>query len=137
MTRNNLLARYNPEPGKLLNMGYRYTKDFLEQINISGQWPLGNGWYGVGRYNYSLRDSNAIESVAGLEYDAGCWQMRGVIQRVETATADANYALFFQLELGGLTSIGANPLSILQRNIPGYLSSGEIPNFYREQNYNQ
>lgn len=137
MTRNNLLARYNPEPGKLLNMGYRYTKDFLEQINISGQWPLGNGWYGVGRYNYSLRDSNAIESVAGLEYDAGCWQMRGVIQRVETATADANYALFFQLELGGLTSIGSNPLSILQRNIPGYLSSGEIPNFYREQNYNQ
>ncbi|MGV3582310.1 MAG: LPS-assembly protein LptD [Methylophilus sp.] len=137
MTRNNLLARYNPEPGKLLNMGYRYTKDFLEQINISGQWPLGNGWYGVGRYNYSLRDGNAIESVAGLEYDAGCWQMRGVIQRVETATADANYALFFQLELGGLTSIGSNPLSILQRNIPGYLSSGEIPNFYREQNYNQ
>ncbi|MGZ8269907.1 MAG: LPS-assembly protein LptD [Methylophilus sp.] len=137
MTRNNLLARYNPEPGKLLNMGYRYTKDFLEQINVSGQWPLGNGWYGVGRYNYSLRDGNAIESVAGLEYDAGCWQMRGVIQRVETATANANYALFFQLELGGITSIGANPLSILQRNIPGYLSSGEIPNFYREQNYNQ
>jgi LPS-assembly protein len=137
MTRNNLLARYNPEPGKLLNIGYRYTQDFLEQIDVSGQWPLGKGWYGVGRYNYSLRDGNIIESVAGLEYDAGCWQMRGVLQRVETATANANYALFFQLELGGLTSIGANPLSVLERNIPGYLSSGEIPNFYREQNYKQ
>jgi LPS-assembly protein len=137
MTRNNLLARYNPEPGKLLNMGYRYTKDFLEQINISGQWPLSNGWYGVGRYNYSLRDKNLIESVVGLEYDAGCWQMRGVIQRVETATANQNYALFFQLELGGLASVGSNPLSVLERNIPGYLSSGEIPNFYREQNYQQ
>lgn len=137
MTRSNMLARYNPEPGKLLNMGYRYTQNFLEQINVSGQWPLGNGWYGVGRYNYSLRDKNAIESLAGVEYDAGCWQARAVVQRVETATADANYGFFFQLELGGLASIGSNPLNLLRRDIPGYLSSGEIPSIYRQQNYNQ
>lgn len=137
MARSNLLARYNPEPGKLLNMGYRYTQNFLEQINVSGQWPLGNGWYGVGRYNYSIRDKNAIESLAGVEYDAGCWQARAVVQRVETATADANYGFFFQLELGGLASIGSNPLNLLRRDIPGYLSSGEIPNNYRQQNYNQ
>jgi LPS-assembly protein len=137
MARSNLLARYNPEPGKLLNMGYRYTQDFLEQINISGQWPLSNGWYGVGRYNYSIRDKNAIESLAGVEYDAGCWQARAVVQRVETATADANYGFFFQLELGGLASIGSNPLNLLRRDIPGYLSSSEIPNLYRQQNYNQ
>jgi LPS-assembly protein len=137
MTRSNLLARYNPEPGKLLNMGYRYTQNFLEQINVSGQWPLGKGWYGVGRYNYSIRDKNAIESLAGVEYDAGCWQARAVVQRVETATADANYGFFFQLELGGLASIGSNPLNLLRRDIPGYLSSGEIPSNYRQQNYNQ
>lgn len=135
MVRTNILARYNPEPGKVLNLGYRYTEQFLEQINMSGQWPLSRGWYGVGRMNYSLRDSNLIESIAGLEYDAGCWQARGVIQRVQTATADANYGLFFQLELGGLASIGANPLNILRRDIPGYLSSSEIPNIYRQQNY--
>jgi LPS-assembly protein len=137
LARSNLLARYNPEPGKLLNMGYRYTQDFLEQINVSGQWPLGNGWYGVGRYNYSIRDKNAIESLAGVEYDAGCWTARGVVQRVETATADANYGFFFQLELGGLASIGSNPLNLLRRDIPGFLSSSEIPNLYRQQNYNQ
>lgn len=135
MIRSNMLVRYNPEPGKLLNIGYRYTQDFLEQINLSGQWPIARGWYGVGRYNYSLRDKNLIESLAGLEYDAGCWQARTVIQRVETATADANYGLFFQLELGGLASIGSNPLNLLRRDIPGYLSSGEIPNFYRQQNF--
>jgi LPS-assembly protein len=137
LVRGNILARYNPEPGKLLNVGYRYTQDFLEQINVSGQWPLSRGWYGVGRYNYSVRDSRAIESLAGLEYDAGCWQARAVIQRVETATASANYGLFFQLELGGLASIGANPLNLLRRDIPGYLSSSEIPNIYRQQNYNR
>ena len=137
LVRGNILARYNPEPGKLLNVGYRYTKDFLEQINISGQWPLSRGWYGVGRINYSVRDSRPIESLAGLEYDAGCWQARTVIQRVETATAEANFGLFFQLELGGLASIGSNPLNLLRRDIPGYLSSSELPNIYRQQNYNR
>ena len=137
LVRGNILARYNPEPGKLLNIGYRYTQAFLEQFDVSGQWPLSRGWYGVGRYNYSVRESKPIEAVAGLEYDAGCWQARAVIQRVETATANANYGLFFQLELSGLASIGANPLNLLRRDIPGYLSSSEIPNIYRQQNYTQ
>ena len=137
LVRSNLLARYNPEPGKLLNAGYRYTENFLEQINVSGQWPLSRGWYGVGRTNYSIREKALIESLAGLEYDAGCWQMRAVMQRVETATAEANYGMFFQLELGGLASIGSNPLNLLRRDIPGYLSSSEIPNIYRQQNYNR
>ena len=137
LVRGNILARYNPEPGKLLNVGYRYTKDFSEQINVSGQWPLSRGWYGVGRINYSVRDSRPIESLAGLEYDAGCWQARTVIQRIETATANANFGLFFQLELGGLASIGSNPLNLLRRDIPGYLSSSELPNNYRQQNYNR
>ena len=137
IVRSNVLARYNPEPGKLLNAGYRYTQDFLEQINLSGQWSLSRGWYGVGRFNYSIREKTLIESLAGLEYDAGCWQARAVMQRVETATADANYGLFFQLELGGLASIGSNPLNLLRRDIPGYLSSSEIPTNYRQQNYNR
>lgn len=137
IVRSNLLARYNPEPGKLMNVGYRYTQQFLEQINVSGQWPLSRGWYGVGRFNYSIRENTLIESLAGIEYDAGCWQARSVIQRVETATADANYGLFFQLELGGLASIGSNPLNLLRRDIPGYLSSSELPNIYRQQNYNR
>lgn len=132
--RTNVLLRYNPEPGKSLNVGYRYTTDVLEQINASGQWPLGNGWYGVGRMNYSIRDNKAVESLAGFEYDAGCWQGRAVMQRVETATAKANYAMFFQLELGGLTSIGANPLTVIKRNIPSYMRSGDIPTTYRDQN---
>lgn len=134
ITRTNIQTRYNPEPGKLLNLSYRYTQDFLEQINVTGQWPLTHGWYGVSRLNYSIRDKTLIESIAGLEYDAGCWQMRGVVQRVETATANANYGLFFQLELGGLASIGSNPLNLLRRDIPGYLTASEIPNIYRQQN---
>ena len=85
--------------------------------------------------NYSLREKQLIESIAGLEYNAGCWQARTLIQRVETATADANYALFFQLELGGLASIGNNPLSVIKRSVPGYVSSGLIPDSNQQSYY--
>lgn len=134
MERNNYLLRYNPEPGKSFSFGYRYTANTLEQIDTAAQWPLGSRWYGIGRLNYSIRDGNAVQLLAGLEYDAGCWQGRAVMQRVQTATADANYAMFFQLELGGLTSIGANPLNVIKRNIPTYMRTNDIPGIYRDQN---
>lgn len=125
--RTTVTGRYNPEPGKTLNLSYSYRQDLLDQFNIASQWPLSKGWYGIGRVNYSMREKSIIETLAGLEYDAGCWQARGVMQRVSTATADANYAFFFQLELGGLASIGANPLAVIKRNVPGYVSSSFIP----------
>lgn len=133
--KSNIGARYNPEPGKVLNLAYRYTRGFVDMVDVSSEWPLANNWYGLGRINYSFldnpltpgREKGMIESLAGVEYDGGCWQARGVMQRVSTATANANYALFFQLELGGIASIGTNPLSLLKRSIPGYSSSGLIP----------
>jgi len=146
--RTTLSGRYNPEPGKTLNLSYSYRKAVanqlnpnlnqfsgfgnrlnagINQFNIAGQWPLTRGWYGVGRVNYSLEDNQLIEALAGLEYNAGCWSTRTVVQRVTTATARANTALFFQLELGGLASIGANPMAVIQRNIPGYVSSSLVP----------
>lgn len=134
MQRNNYLLRYNPEPGKSFTFGYRYTANVLEQIDTSAQWPLGSGWYGISRLNYSIRDANAVQFLGGLEYDAGCWQARAVMQRVQTATANANYGMFFQLELGGLTSIGANPLNVIKRNIPTYMRTYDIPAIYRDQN---
>jgi LPS-assembly protein len=141
--RTTLSSHYNPEPGKALNLSYSYMRDTsataagagLDQFDVSGQWPLGKGWYGIGRANYSLRESHIIETLAGLEYDAGCWQTRTVIQRVSTATANANYTLFFQLELGGLASIGANPLSTIKREIPGYVNTGRIPDTYQQPYY--
>ena len=133
--RTTITSRYNPEPGKALNLSYSYRRDSIDQLDVSAQWPLKPGWYGVGRINYSLREKQLIESIAGLEYNAGCWQARTLLQRVETATAKANYALFFQLELGGLASIGNNPLSVIKRSVPGYVSSGLIPDSKQQSYY--
>jgi LPS-assembly protein len=103
-----------------LNVGYRYTREQVDQVDISGQWPVGGGWYGVGRYNYSLKDSRLVEAVAGFEYDAGCWVARVALHRLATTVEKTSTALFFQLELNGLARIGSNPVEMLKRNIPGY-----------------
>lgn len=120
MERLNVGGRYQPETGKVLNAGYRYTRDQLGQIDLSGQWPLSGGWHAVGRFNYSTKDGRMIESVAGLEYDGGCWIGRVVMQRLATQTQSSNTALFFQLELNDFAKIGSNPLDILKRSVPGY-----------------
>ena len=115
----------------------RYTANSVDQIDISSQWPLGRGWYGVGRLNYSLRDNpptdvrGPIEYLAGVEYNAGCWLSRFVLQRLPTATVTAtarpNYAFLFQLELSGLSKIGSNPLDVLNRSIRGYINTSQLP----------
>jgi LPS-assembly protein len=120
MERFNIGGRYQPETGKVLNAGYRYTRSQLGQIDIAGQWPLFDGWHAVGRFNYSTLDRRMVESVAGLEYDGGCWVGRIVMQRLATQTQASNTALFFQLELNGFAKVGSNPLEILKRNVPGY-----------------
>jgi LPS-assembly protein len=113
-------ARFQPETTKVLNLGYRFTRDSLNQVDLSAQWPLGGGWYGVGRYNYALRDNRLVESLGGFEYNAGCWIGRIVLHRFAAGTGRFNSAVFVQLELNGFSRIGSNPLETLKRNIPGY-----------------
>lgn len=121
--------RYQPEVGKVISAGYRYNRDLINtanpvnqisQIDVTGQWPLAGGWSGVGRYNYSLDENRIIEAIGGLEYNAGCWAARFVVQRIATASGSSNTAFFVQLELNGFSNIGSNPLEMLKRNIPGY-----------------
>jgi len=121
----NVTARYRPEAGKVLNLSFRYTRDLLKQIDVSGQWPLYGRWIGMGRYNYSLLDSKVLEALGGLEYNGGCWVSRAVVHRFATATAEVTNAFFLQLELNGVSQIGPNPLDILKQNILGYTKSNE------------
>jgi LPS-assembly protein len=113
-------ARYQPGPGRVLSAGYRMQRDVLEEIDLSGQWPFGGRWHGVGRYNYSLQDRRLIEAIGGVEYNAGCWAARFVVQRFATTVNEVNNAIFLQLELNGFSRIGSNPLDLLTRSIPGY-----------------
>lgn len=120
--RFNFAVRYQPEFAKVLNVGYRFSRDVLEDVDISAQWPLGGRWYGVGRVTRSLKERRVTEAVAGVEYvsQCGCWVFRTAAHRFATNPDRVTNALFFQLELNGLGSVGASPLNLLQRSVPGY-----------------
>jgi LPS-assembly protein len=76
--------------------------------------------------NYSFHDDRLVEGLLGFEYNAGCWSLRGVAQRLATTTDKASNAFYLQLELRGLTRLGQNPLLLLERSISGYTKSDEI-----------
>jgi len=121
----NAAARYQPESGKVLNLGYRFTRNSLRQMDMSTQWPLSGRWHAVARWNYSLQDSHILEALTGLEYNEKCWTMRFVAQRFATATQQAATGLFMQLELNDLVMVGPDPLSLLRQNIQGYAKTNE------------
>ncbi len=138
-------TRYSPRPGKLMDVSYRLIRNLtdsnndIKQINLAGQWPLGGGWSSIGRYNYDIKKSSAVESLGGFEYDGGCWISRIVVNRLSLATTEKpNYTLFMQIELGGLGSLGssneANLFDVLNRNVPGASFASGIPDQYRIEN---
>jgi len=123
--RDNAVLRYKPETGKALNFGYRFTRDTLEQADVSAEWPIGGRWTGLARYNYSLQDKSLLEGLLGAEYNAGCWAARFVVHRFVSATQEYNNAIFFQLEFNGISGFGVSPLELLRQNITGYTKANE------------
>ena len=118
--RSNYGMRWQPAPKKVLNLDYRFQRDSLKQLDLSGQWPVADRWYAVGRSNYSLRDKKIVDGLVGFEYKDDCWSFRVVGQRFATATNTNTTAFFIQLELNGLSKLGSNPLEVLKKNISGY-----------------
>ena len=120
-------TRWQPGRASVLSAYYRYQADSISQIDLSGQWPLSNRWYAVGRFNYSLRDNRSIDIIAGFEYQQDCWLLRFVAQRFVTTALTTTTNIYLQLELNGLTSVGTNAASLLRRNIPGYQLLNPVP----------
>ena len=139
-------SNFSPEPGKLIDTSYRLirsptgSENDIKQVNIAGQWPIGKGYSTVGRYNYDIKQSGVVEALGGLAYDAGCWSSSILFHRLSLATTEKpNYTLFFQLELGGLGSLGTSKASlvdVINRNVPGSYSISDLPDKYRQDNFN-
>lgn len=137
--RFNFQWRYRPASQRVFNIGARFQRDELGQLDTSFQWPLGAGnWTALGRINYSWIDQRInesgtlestrpgiIESVFGLQYATECWASRFVVQRFATAQNERTTAFFIQMELSGVARIGTDPFAILKRNIPGYRMPGD------------
>jgi LPS-assembly protein len=123
----NVGTRYQPAPGKVLNLTYRETINSIRQTDVSAQWPIGTHWTGLARWNYSLREDRTLESLFGAEYNGDCWVLRIVAHRFAVTTQQTSTSFFVQLELNGVSRIGSNPLDTLRRNIGGYVRDPRAP----------
>jgi LPS-assembly protein len=144
VSRTTLQSRYNPTPYRVFNTAYRLNKGVSEQVDIGWQWPIndlwggadretesawsrtrGQGlgpdrWYSVGRVNFSLSEKRIVDTLIGLEYDAGCWLGRIVFERLQSTLSSSSTRLLFQMEFVGLARVGSSPLQTLRNNITNY-----------------
>ena len=114
-------ARYLlPEDG-VFNVGYRYRRSLLEQVDVAFLYPVSPSWSVVGRYYYSLYDNKTLETMAGVQWDSCCVAVRLVGRRyVHNRAGDLSNALMFEIELKGLGSAGQDTRRALRRAILGY-----------------
>ena len=70
-----------------------------------------------------MTDSRATYAIGGLEYDAGCWIGRALVERTSTGSQQSTTHFVLQLELNGLSTLGPGSLTLLKDNVPGYQPS--------------
>ena len=136
--RSTIGGRYSPGNYRVVSAAYRLQRGSSEQLDLAWQWPIndlwgdlgldlgpgmgqGEGrWYSVGRLNFSMKERRLVDAVMGLEYDAGCWLGRIVVERLQAGTSQSNKRILVQLEFVGFSRLGANALQSLKENIPRY-----------------
>ncbi len=121
----NLQYRPSGPPGaaneRVVNLGYRYTRDEVEQMDLSVAWPVARRWDVYGRRIYSFRDRQALENFAGFQFHGSCWGLR-LLARDSVSSRDGSHdsSWYVQLELKGLSSVGSGADTFLQGAIQGY-----------------
>lgn len=107
--RTSIGLRYRDlDRGERLDLSYRYRRGLLEQTDVAVSWPLTGALRIAARSRYSLDDKQSREAFAGLEYQTCCWAIRTSYRRyIASSDGDFNSGIYLQLELKGLTRIGA------------------------------
>ncbi|HTY49203.1 MAG TPA: LPS assembly protein LptD [Steroidobacteraceae bacterium] len=104
------------------------TPDSLDQVEVSGAWPVAGHWNVYGRAVYALDQHQALERFVGFEYRACCWGVRlGARRSLSNSTGRQDTGIFLQLELNGLASVGSAADTFLGSAIRGYSPNSTTP----------
>ena len=110
-----------------MNAAYRFrraslTQLPLEQTDLSFVIPVNKNWNLYGRWNYSLRDNQTIEALAGFEWNSCCVAVRLLgRQYIRNFESRQNIGLYLEIELNGLGSFGRDTSRLLDNAILGYV----------------
>ncbi|WP_028919150.1 LPS assembly protein LptD [Pseudoxanthomonas suwonensis] len=114
-------ARYLWPNDGVVNIGYRYRRNLLEQADFSFLYPINSTWSVVGRYYHSLKDDKLLEAIGGVQWDSCCFAVRALARRyVRNREGDVDNAIQVEFVLKGLGSAGQDTERTLRRAILGY-----------------
>jgi LPS-assembly protein len=133
-SKENYTLHYLSGPRHIFNIGYRKQLktngaiDF-EQTDTSFVYGITNQFSAYARWNYSLDDKKAIDSILGIAYDSCCWSVQLTAQRllknqtVQTLTTTTEYdnAILVQFAFKGLGNVAnSGSKKLLEQSIFGY-----------------
>lgn len=123
--RSHLGMRYREAGGRsMVELGYRYRREALEQLDVAFLTPLGGGWRAALRSRFSLRDHASRETYTGIEYGTCCWALRvSYRQFIADTTGRLDDGVYVQLVLKGLANLGAGGDDLL----PEQEIEGDLP----------
>lgn len=115
-TRSSAALRYRSER-RLAELAYRYRQDLLEQTDVIVSTPIYGGFSLLGRWRYSLRDRQSLDTVASVQYETCCWALRTSYRRyVANTSGEFNAGIYLQLELKGLARLGSGLTNLFPRD---------------------
>nr|MBX2858633.1 LPS-assembly protein LptD [Cellvibrionaceae bacterium] len=130
----------------MANLAYTYVKDRgqvttnrgdVDQADLSFLTPLSKQWYLMGRGNYDFTNKQELETFLGFEYNNCCYRLRFLARRwldsnianlLDNEDALYDSGVFFEVQLKGLGSSGAQVDSILSDSIIGYREREKLLN---------
>ena len=149
LQRINAGLHYANKANEIFNIGYTYRNNPLincsngnstscsniTQTDASFRYPVYDNWNAMGRWQYSLLYNTTQDALFGVEKENCCWRFRIALRHYmnnisngNTIAANTNNALtgtaqngiFFEIELKGMSAIGDDMDTFLQKEIYGY-----------------
>lgn len=140
IVRGKAMIHFMNEPDEIINAGFLYRQDPLvpdqsndiTQSDMSFRWPLLDTWHLVGRWQYSWLYNRTLDGFFGIEKENCCWRFRVIgrtyLNSINRLVGSAQQAvegstqtgIFFQIELKGLTGLGAQLDEFFENSIYGY-----------------
>jgi LPS-assembly protein len=123
--RGNWLLNWQDERFRTFNAAYRFEKYSIDQTELSGLYPVNDGWTLVGRWLFDFSGARSLEALGGFEYESCCWRARVLARRTmdissTSTTLVPEQGIVFEIELKGLGSLGDQVSNELAETIPGY-----------------
>jgi LPS-assembly protein len=134
----NIGYTYRNNPLLYCNNGNSTSCSNITQTDASFRYPVYDNWNAMGRWQYSLLYNTTQDALFGVEKENCCWRFRIALRHYmnnisngNTIATNTNNALtgtagtaqngiFFEIELKGMSAIGDDMDTFLQKEIYGY-----------------